>query len=525
MQRSVLERWIDGLTEREFDQPLLRLLRAHGFYDICFTHGQYEFGKDFIAKRVEDDEVVQYGVQSKAGNVSGGAWDAIHGQVEELTSTWLTHPNYDATLPLKHVLLVTGRLKGKAIQSSKQYQKRLRARGEGEFTTWERERLLDLLEGVSPKFTLEQPQAAVERLIARVSAEHVSIQALIESLEVAFPAVASVAQFQIESLQLSCLTNLLWSEGRLFHAVTCSQHAVRLAAALVLQHPADVNARVELADAITAAIGLGLGAAEQTAALEPIDLAHVSAESLGFYAAYPLACISTAQCLALAVLHEHAQGNTDLAADLAARLATFVDVQPGCMHPLSDRHATSLMTILTCLSAFGHTDSATRLFKGSAKWTADRIEFGFGLSHPRMSLSDEVLRTFGSAFDFISLEPRNESLVAMALLDTSWSLRPDLYPVLLNEFLAVGAVVSGVVPGDTPRSIFYASKGATAVINLTYPTVPNEEPPEHFAIQPSPRQIETECGWVVMFVCAALCGDRLYGDAIPRVVKALTPTT
>ena len=42
--------FLDEVTEREFDEPLLALLRENGFVDIHYLHGSYEFGKDVIAK-------------------------------------------------------------------------------------------------------------------------------------------------------------------------------------------------------------------------------------------------------------------------------------------------------------------------------------------------------------------------------------------------------------------------------------------------------------------------------------------
>ena len=54
MLDDVIGNYIDSLTEREFDAPFMALLRLHGFDDIHFLHGSFEFGKDFIAKRTED---------------------------------------------------------------------------------------------------------------------------------------------------------------------------------------------------------------------------------------------------------------------------------------------------------------------------------------------------------------------------------------------------------------------------------------------------------------------------------------
>ncbi len=75
MLRNVLADYLNSLkNEREFDAPLMALLAAMGFQDIHFTHGQAEFGKDFIAKRREGKKLIQYVIQSKCGDISQGDW-------------------------------------------------------------------------------------------------------------------------------------------------------------------------------------------------------------------------------------------------------------------------------------------------------------------------------------------------------------------------------------------------------------------------------------------------------------------
>ena len=65
MLRNVLEDYLSSIKERDFDFPLSSLLQGMGFYDIHFTHGAVEFGKDFIAKRVENNVEYQYAIQSR----------------------------------------------------------------------------------------------------------------------------------------------------------------------------------------------------------------------------------------------------------------------------------------------------------------------------------------------------------------------------------------------------------------------------------------------------------------------------
>src|SRR5262245_64839074 len=63
MLRNVLGAYLDSVTERALDLPFMALLAAMGFVDIHYTHGQVEFGKDFIAKRIEAAGAVQYSFQ------------------------------------------------------------------------------------------------------------------------------------------------------------------------------------------------------------------------------------------------------------------------------------------------------------------------------------------------------------------------------------------------------------------------------------------------------------------------------
>jgi len=95
MLESVYGGWLRSLTEREFDGPFSALLRSAGFHDVVFCHGQYEFGKDFIAKRDHEGEKIQYGFQLKAGDITGSQWDKMYAQLDQLPNRLMVHPNFD----------------------------------------------------------------------------------------------------------------------------------------------------------------------------------------------------------------------------------------------------------------------------------------------------------------------------------------------------------------------------------------------------------------------------------------------
>src|SRR5262249_45420561 len=140
-------------NERDFDAPFMALLAAMEFYDIHFTHGQGEFGKDFIAKRLEGGELIQYAFQSKCGDISQGDWrNSIMGQVLEGATNTLSHQHFDTTLPQQFVLVTTSRLSNNAALGMQdlnnntlvKFQKR-------PIITWEQPQLIGFLATYGPE--------------------------------------------------------------------------------------------------------------------------------------------------------------------------------------------------------------------------------------------------------------------------------------------------------------------------------------------------------------------------------------
>src|SRR5215212_2437428 len=148
MLRNVLEDYLNSINERDFDYPLSSLLQGMGFYDIHFTHGAVEFGKDFIAKRVEDGTEYQYAIQSKKGDIGQGLWrNEIRGQLEEAISSDLSHPQFSTSLPRKVILVTTGRLSGNARLATQEFKTKLAREDQvQDLIFWEREQLIQYAE-------------------------------------------------------------------------------------------------------------------------------------------------------------------------------------------------------------------------------------------------------------------------------------------------------------------------------------------------------------------------------------------
>src|SRR2546430_2348838 len=115
-----------------------------GFYDIHFTHGGVEFGKDFIAKKVDDGIEYQYAVQSKRGDINQSLWrNEIRGQLEEAIVSDLSHPQFNRALPRKVILVTTGRLSGNARLAAQEFKTKFETDNQvQDLIFWEVEQLI-----------------------------------------------------------------------------------------------------------------------------------------------------------------------------------------------------------------------------------------------------------------------------------------------------------------------------------------------------------------------------------------------
>ena len=169
MLADVLGSFLDSVEEREFDAPLIELLRARGFCDIHFVHGPFEFGKDVIAKLDTNGQSEQWAFQSKAGDINLGEWNRLRGQLESLRTNPIAHPSFDSHAQRRPVLVTTGRLTGGAAPDAQQWAEYLRGRGEVPVEVWDRERLIEYL---SPEIAIAGTiPASFLAFIGRLGAE------------------------------------------------------------------------------------------------------------------------------------------------------------------------------------------------------------------------------------------------------------------------------------------------------------------------------------------------------------------
>jgi hypothetical protein len=434
--------FLAAVTEREFDEPLLALLRGAGFYDIHYLHGSYEFGKDIIARAERGGTREQFVIQSKAGDLNLSGWTSVTGQLDLLRNDRHAHPNFDYTLPRKAVLVLTGRLTGAAAPAAQDYAARAVEKDETPLEIWDRERLTEMLIG-SP-----------DALLAGVAdGPLLGLLAAIDDASVTEDRVESFSRFWLRSgdvpqprsvVEAGLVATRLAHNGRrdlaamtalcLLRAVWASAHGAE---------PAPTGA-VEMADA---ARKLFLTYAEEIWAdaqvLEADSLVALNASG-GYYSTYRVMALRLLEILSLLAI-----ADARLRDEIATWICRFVNANPGSTQPLSDRWAVSLIPTVILLARQNRVEAA-RYLGLVAAWICDHHENdGLGLAPPDADPTAEIDYFFGSGLEHITRSRRFTSYLATVVLDLSAALElSSVYDDVRNDFLASDVSLGVPLPRD-----------------------------------------------------------------------------
>ena len=469
MLTDAIASYVNSLTEREFDAPFMALLRLQGFTDIHFLHGSFEFGKDFIAKGIDEGKQTQFLFQSKAGNIDLTDWSALRGQIDMLRTDSLAHPNFDMNLPRKAILVVTGRLVGGAPLAAQQYAEHLRGLGEIQFTTWDRDSLIDMLardpvclSGSSLELLQilgSQHDQLNFTVLERYSRSWIrtawNTQNLRDSLEAAV--IASHCR-RSNRLDLACYIALM-----LLRSTLATIHSLRPA-------PETAIVSVATAKAQFRHYGLDLWSECEGRFLEPDAILWSDGSPLPFVS-YPVRCMQVLELLGmLGLLERDIDPNNQISPKVAAYLEQFIEANVGTTHLPSDRWAVSLVPPTLLIAASAKTATAQSFLTVSTKWIADCYDEGsFGLAHAHATPAEEAAYFLGSPFDFIELRERSESLAASTILDLACVLElEELYNTARNEFLAVDIVLPVIETDDDQGQYCLHAGSYTFEPNMPY---------------------------------------------------------
>jgi hypothetical protein len=434
--------YLDTVGEREFDAPLIALLRSHGFSDIHFLHGTFEFGKDIIAKN--SDRSVQYVVQSKAGNINLAQWVAMRGQMDLLRTNELAHPSFDPEIPRVAILVLTGRLTGGAPLEVQEYKKRALERGEAPLEVWDREHLIEMMvasPGAGLAGTVEGPLLELlghidSRRGTDVELEKYSLRWIQHDGVLAWAAVleASIIAAQLlraERIDLACITAIALLRG-----LWVSVHGVE---------PEPEQARIQ------AALGRDMFVAHVELLWDQCNDELLNARNLigsdaeGIFLTYPVRCLRLVELLGLYALSIEQDQRTEI----GEWILRFLRAQPGATHPISDRWAVSLVPALI---AVGRQNNAERelFIQEVVRWLGQRHEDGnLGLAPPDATPDEESEYLLGSALEHVERSPRRTSYLSAVVLDLCAALElPTSYDIARNDIAAVGLTPQVPIPND-----------------------------------------------------------------------------
>ncbi len=432
MNRAGVSRFLETVSERDLDRPLLALLHLEGYFDIHLTHGTAEFGKDFIAKKVVNGEIRQFALQSKAGNLSQSGWRDVRPQLVEAFENDLSHPDFDETLPRTVVLIFSGRFTGNASLEAQQFKAKY-ATGGREFLVWDLDWLINEFSDALGLLAGEAPGGST--LVWN------QIAALDGDREVEMR-TRSWIDFDANHRAVAIIDC----------ALTCSSYAsahrsdlASLAAIGLVR--ASLRWRGPAEDALIARdaglAAFSLYASEVVESFTSVTDDQFAAASVSLLPSvtYPAMALRVGELASVLLLLQLPLSVSRIAPsnDILQVLSRLEERQPGIRRPISDEHGVSIAAIAIAMCQLD-IDSAYRYVVDVSQWLLDRYDpdqSGLGIAGLDESRESVAARLIGGAFDS-SPERRQSSYLATVVLDLCIYLGArNLYETLLDNLAAI----------------------------------------------------------------------------------------
>lgn len=519
MLEEVVGNYLDSLVEREFDAPFLSLLRARGFNDIHFLHGTFEFGKDFIAKRQDGEALTQYAFQSKGGDIGQAGWREVRGQLDELRTNVLAHPNFASDMPRRAVLVTTGRLVGGAPLNAQDYSRHVGDLGEGTFEVWDRETLIELIVA-SPEVGLaERAEGPILALLSKADDLSLTESDIERFSRRWIHPREEEDRLWGDSLEAAVLANRLRGVGRLDLASYCALALLR--GVWATSHDNVPPSRVVVASAETSR---GLFSAHATEIWEQCSEALLDPRSLvqgtAFPITYPVRCSRLLEVLGLLGLFDE-----ELREAIGAFLSRFILANPGSGHPISDRWAISMVPAFLAVSSVD-VNAARAMLTEVIRWIGDHYsDDGLGLAGPYAPPDEEIGTLLGSPFEHTTRKRRALSYAATLVLDLSAiSQLWEIYDLALNDFRAVDAIPVLLEAQDTLGQ--YIIDAPDLSLEAGVPYAPHSEavsgvpPAPHHAIPPGEFYLERLGLPWDQLALATVLRDRHFLNSLRSFIRA-----
>lgn len=498
--------YVESLTERELDAPLLALLGRLGFDKVHLVHGAYEFGKDFVAQRTEDGIRYQYCLQSKAGDLGAAGWRAVRQQVDAMRTGTVAHPDFDPGLQRRLVVVTNGRLTGSAPVEAQDYNTHHHDRGEATAEFWDADVLVPHFEDVLVEGVPAQDRARTLELLGRLGRGMGTRHDISAYARPWFAPGLAPSQRWGHVLTGAMLAKHAADQGR---EDLAAQIAFRLLRA--------AWERPEPVDPTETAVARRLFETHADAVWrqvkdeDPVAVTLRSRTGIDAFVLHPVKASRLSECLALLALLSLDGSGANRADDIGKYLAAFTAASPAAAHPVSDDASFSVLATAVALAATGHTAAAEPYLREVAVWVLDLIEHGAGLADAAERPAAAVRRLLGPAYPSLAPPGREPAAYALTVvLDLAHVLGfQDLYRNLVNDLEAVDAIAKIVSPDDVG--------GDRLVARIAYTANPSPVPAAHHAVHADDTPAGRAGQWFDCLAAWATYRDR----HVPAVLRAL----
>ncbi|MBI9047101.1 MAG: hypothetical protein JEZ06_21625 [Anaerolineaceae bacterium] len=449
MLRNVLANYLDSVSEIDFFSPFFNLLSSNGFYDIHLTHGNTEFGKDFIAKKSDGNGFYQYSFQIKKGNIGQSELREIQPQLFELNISGLTHPNFDHSLEHRPYLVITGELVGNAKIEMTDFNRTLSEKYKlSEILFWGKENLLDLFE----LSNLEQIYFSSDDSIKLFGdffvlyGKGIKRVNMISDIEkhsrkwLTLP-LTSYEIMRISSIEAELLAGQAIADEFYYEAIYTLMTFYRLLIWLVSDSE-HLEIEAEEKKNITH--------------LQELVFQRILVLCEEFFQEFKKLWITSGKELVRGLMGEEVivsylvncsriieiTGFLGLVSDNPQEylefLIEFINTEPGTKKVLSDNYSVGIIPASLFLLKENKVEEFLNFQKDLVIWLCDKFEEGIGLASYGSSPIREVEVFFGEAFEFIKPEKSGSFLSTIVSDLASFSQLNDFYNDVINDIRAVG---------------------------------------------------------------------------------------